>query len=103
MILCATVLFIANATLKTHAMSHRAKSVTPLTAVELRNFLNSWWSTRHIGGVLSIPKTILLTKEHDVGMGNFPRTMVVEIATVMEERNIVRTKMLMNLRTKPRA
>jgi hypothetical protein len=30
----------ATVTLRTHAMSHRAKSVAPLTIVELQNFLN---------------------------------------------------------------
>jgi hypothetical protein len=94
---------MANATLKTLAMSHRAKSVTPLTIVEQRNFLNSLVVDSPLWGELSIPKTILLTMELDVGIGNVPRTIVVEIATVMEERNIARTTMWVNLRTKLRA
>jgi pyruvate dehydrogenase complex dehydrogenase (E1) component len=31
---------LANGTFRTHAMSHRAKLVTPLTIVELQNMLN---------------------------------------------------------------
>jgi hypothetical protein len=31
---------LANDTLRTHAMSHRAKSVTPLMIAKLQNFLN---------------------------------------------------------------
>jgi hypothetical protein len=84
---------MANVTLGTHAMSYRAKSVAPWTIVKLP----SWWSTRHIWGVLGISKTALLTMEQHVVMGSVQRTMVVEMPTEIEARNVVRTNMRRSL------
>jgi hypothetical protein len=64
------IIGLANVTLRTDAMSHRAMSRTPLTIVKLQILSTACWSTRRIWGALSIFKTTLMAMKLAVVTGS---------------------------------